>query len=587
MPGISMQPSPRSAHDSVAPGGTRSAETQPVRRVERRADHGATAQPHAPAAASSLAAQIFVEAVDRHQGQQTAEAESLYRAILILDPRHAEASYNLGILLQTRGNFADAVIAYRHAIALRPDFAGAYSNLGTALQEVGCLDEAIEVYRQAIGLQPDFAMAHLNIGVALKEQGNFEAAVLAYRRALAIRPDYDLAHANLAAVLLEMNESALAVEACRQAVAINPGMTVGYCNLGAAFKALNRLDEAENAYRQAIATNPDFPEGHFCLAQILLLQGRYPAGWAEYEWRWKLKEYSWLENLHGVFAQPVWAGERLAGKTILVYAEQGFGDTIQFARYLPLLRRQGATVVLAVQPPLTELLRVLDAITIIPLDQKPLPHFDVHCALLNLPARCGTTLDTIPAEIPYLAADPIEMRSWRARIGGSGLRVGLVWAGNPSQRGDRMRSPRLAAMAPLFEVPDVQFVGLQLGPGRRDLIAHPPPPNFLDLGPEITNFADTAAIMAGLDLVISSCTAPLHLAGALGVPVWGVVPYAPHFVWQLDRVDSPWYPSLRLYRQEQAGRDWKATIDRVAADLDALANRRRSAMLRGPLTVAA
>jgi len=549
-----------------------------MNRRERRPNHERAAQVPLPTASPSIAAQVFVEAVRYHQTDQIAEAETLYRAILILDPRHAEASYNLGVLLQTRGNLADAALAYRHAIALRPDFVGAYSNLGTALQDCGRLDEAIDAYRRAITLQPDFAMAHMNLGVALKEQGKFDEAVLSYQRAIAIEPAYDHAHANLGAALLEMNQPALAVEACRHAVTVNPGMAVGYCNLGAAFKALNRLDEAEGAYRQAVVASPDLPEAHFCLAQILLLQGSYKAGWAEYEWRWKLKEYGWLENLHGRFGQPAWAGEPLAGKTILIYAEQGLGDTIQFARYLPLLRQQGATVMLAVQPPLIKLLQALDGITVIPLDQKPLPPFDVHCALLTLAARCETTLDTIPADIPYLAANPLETRLWRDRIGGPGLRVGLVWAGNPSQRGDRMRSPRLAAMAPLFDVPDVQFVGLQLGAGRQDLIAYPPPANFLDLGGEITNFAETAAIMAGLDLVISSCTAPLHLAGALGVPVWGVIPFAPHFVWQLGRSDSPWYPSLRLYRQERAGQDWKSTMDRVVADLSIVAEQRAAAV---------
>jgi len=547
------------------------------------ANHNKTAEPVAPSATPSLAAQVCAEAVRWHQAGRTAEAETLYRAILILDPRNAEASYNLGIVLQMRGNTTDAAVAYRHAIALRPDFAGAFSNLGTALQDAGQLNEAIAAYRRAIVLQPDFAMAHMNLGVALKEQGKFDEAVLSYRRAIAVQPNYDQAYANLGAAHLEMNQPELAVEACCQAVAINPGMAVGHCNLGAAFKALNRLDEAERAYREAITARPDFPEAHFCLAQILLSRGKYEAGWVEYEWRWKLKEYEWLEKLHGKFAQPAWAGEPLAGKTILVYAEQGLGDTIQFSRYLHLLRREGATVILAVQPPLIKLLQGLDGITVVPLDRKPLPPFDVHCALLTLPARCGTTVDTIPDEIPYLGADPRETRHWRDRIHGSALRVGLVWAGNPSQRGDRMRSPRLVAMAPLFEVPDVQFVGLQLGAGRQDLTAHPPPTNFLDLGRDITNFADTAAIMAGLDLVISSCTAPLHLAGAMGVPVWGVIPFAPHFVWQLKSLNNPWYPTLRLYRQEKAGRDWKTTMDRVATDLGALAEQHRAA--RAPSTV--
>ena len=298
-----------------------------------------------------FSAQIFAEAVRRHQGQETAAAETLYRAILTLSPQHADASYNLGILLQARGNFADAALAYRNAITLRPDFAGAYSNLGTALQELGRLDEAIAIYRDAIALQPDFAMAHLNIGAALREQGKFAEAAVACRRALAIQPDYDQAYVNLSAALLDLDEPEAAIEASRQAIAVNPGMVFGYCNLGAACKALNRLGEAEEAYRQAIAASPDFPEAHFCLAQILLLQGRYDAGWAEYEWRWKLKEYGWLETLYGSFAQAAWGGKTLAGKTILVYAEQGFGNAIQFVRYLPLLRRHGAAVILAAHSP--------------------------------------------------------------------------------------------------------------------------------------------------------------------------------------------------------------------------------------------
>jgi ADP-heptose:LPS heptosyltransferase len=183
----------------------------------------------------------------------------------------------------------------------------------------------------------------------------------------------------------------------------------------------------------------------------------------------------------------------------------------------------------------------------------------------------GTRQETIPAQVPYLHADSAETDRWKKRIGGNGLKVGIVWAGNPTQRGDRWRSPRLASMAPLFQVPGVRFVALQMGPGRADLETNPLPSNVLDLGPEITDFADTAAIMAGLDLVVTSCTAPLHLAGALGVPTWAVIPFAPHFLWQLDRSDSPWYPSLRLYRQDKPGRDWSAPIGQVRADLSAMA----------------
>ena len=516
-----------------------------------------------------LAGQMFVEAVSRHRTGQIAEAEALYRAILAIQPAHAEAAYNLGVALQTQGRLADAVGAYRHAIAARPDFADAYSNLGTALQDLGQFDEAVAIYRKAIAMKPDFAMAFGNLGVALKEQGKFDEAIVAYRNALAIQPDYDAAYANLGAVLLEQGDTEGALDACRRAVAANPRTVIGLCNLGASYKALNRLDEAEATYRQALALRPDFPEGHFSLAQILLLKGDLTAAWPEYEWRWKLREYGWLKAMHGEFAQPRWGGEALHGKTILVYAEQGLGDTIQFARFLPEVAARGGRVVLAVQRPLMALLSQLDGVTVVPLD-KPLPPFDVHAPLLSLPGLLGTSLETIPARIPYLRANPAGIERWRARIGGAGFKVGLVWAGNPSQRGDRFRSPRLPAFMPLFAVPGVDFVALQLGAGRDDIATNPLPPNVLDLGPEIADFADTAAIMAGLDLVITSCTAPLHLAGALGIPVWGVIPFAPHFFWLLERSDSPWYPTLRLQRQDRQGQDWSAVVDLIAVELDGL-----------------
>ena len=520
-----------------------------------------------------LAGQMFVEAVGRHQRGQLAEAEALYRAILAIHPAHAEAGYNLGVVLQILGRSADAVAAYRHAIAVRPDFADAMSNLGAALQDLGQLDEAVSVYRGAIARRPDFVMAWCNLGVALKEQGRFDAAVAAFHRALAIQPGSDSAHANLGAVLLEQGDAPAALEACRRAVAANPGMVIAHCNLGACHKALNRLDEAEAAYRQALALCPDFPEGHFSLAQILVLKGELTNGWAEDQWRWKLREYGWLKALHGTFAQPRWGGEALHGRTILVHAEQGLGDTIQFARFLPEVAARGGRIVLAVQPPLMSLLGRLDGVTVVPLDKAPLPPFDVHVPLPSLPGLFGTALATIPARTPYLQPDPAAVARWRARIGGTGLKVGVVWAGNPSQRGDRFRSPRLRAFMPLFAVPGVDFVALQLGAGRDDIAASPLPAAVLDLGPEIGDFADTAAIMAGLDLVITSCTAPLHLAGALGVPVWGIIPFAPHFFWMLDRSASPWYPTLRLHRQDRPGHDWSGVIGRVAGELATLAGR--------------
>ena len=525
------------------------------------------APPPPEAAIESIAPPLFAEAVRRHTAGRTAEAETLYRALLALQPAHAQASYNLGLILQGDGRLDQAMIAYRHAIAIRPDYLDAYGNLGVALQASGRTEDAIELFNRLLQASPDFAFAAGNLGVALKALGRVKEAEAAYRRAIASNPELDWPHANLAALLLEQGDAAAAIASCRRAIALRPASELAHFNLGTACKAINRLAEAEAALRQAVALRPDFAEAHFTLGQVLLLGGAFSQGWTEYDWRWRLRDYGWLRALHGEFAQPLWSGEPLQGRTILVYAEQGLGDAIQFVRYVPLLVAQGAHVVLAVHPPLKALVAEMAHVTVIGLDERGLPPFDVHCPLLSLPGRFGTVLETIPAPSPYLHADPALVARWRPRLPNRGLRVGLVWAGNPAQTGDRFRSPRLEAIRPLFDVPGVSFVSLQMGAGRTDLAGGGLPEGVLDLGSQIGDFSDTAAIMAGLDLVVSSCTAPLHLAGALGVPVWGMIPFAPHYPWLLERTDTPWYPSMRLYRQDAAGHDWSGVVGRIASDL--------------------
>jgi tetratricopeptide (TPR) repeat protein len=537
-----------------------------VNRKQRLAAQRMAIDPQ-PAPAAALPDVMFTEAVARHRANDIVPAEALYRAILALLPSHAQAAYNLGIILHGQRRLAEAIVAYRHATAARPDYAEAFCNLGVALQDEKKFEEAFQAYGRAIALQPNFAMAHCNLGVAYKNAGRVDEAVAAHHRAIACQPDYDFAFANLAAALLDQGKPEDAMIACRRALAIRSDVPMAHFNLATALKNMCRMDEAIAAFRQAVALDPNLVEAHFSLGQALLLNGDLAAGWLEYEWRWRLKEYAWMSNIHGRFSQPRWAGENLEGRTILIYAEQGLGDAIQYVRYLPRVVAAGGKVVLAVHPPLRRLFAELPDVTLVGLDTVPLPPFDMHCPLLSLPLIFGTTLDNIPAPVPYLHADPEAVARWRARIGGEGRRVGIVWAGNPTQTGDRFRSPRLQAVLPLFDVPGVRFVGLQVGPGRQDLAAHALPSSVLDLGPEITDLTDTAAIMAGLDLVITSCTAPLHLAGALGVGTWGMIPASPHFAWLLGRGDSAWYPSLRLYRQERYGTDWSGVVGRVAADL--------------------
>ena len=538
-----------------------------MRHAVRRPAPAASSEPAGP----NIASQIFADAVRRHAAGLVTEAEPLYRAILVLDPAHAQSSYNLGLILQGQNRLEEAMAAYRAAIAARPDYLDAYGNLGVAMQASGQSEQAIDMFQRLLEVAPGFAMAAGNLGVALKALGRIPEAEAAYRRAIEIDPAIDWVWANLAALLLSEGENEAAVAACRHAIALRPASETAWFNLGTACKALNRLDEAAAALRRAIELKPDFAEAHFTLGQTLLLAGMFETGWAEYDWRWKLKDYGWLRTLHGAFIQPLWRGEAPEGRTILIYAEQGLGDAIQYVRYIPRLVALGARVVLAVHPPLKALFGGMDGVTVIGLDERGLPPFDMHCPLLSLPERFGTRLATIPAEPAYLRADPAAVARWRSRLPPGGPRVGIVWAGNPTQTGDRFRSPRLAAVRPLFDVPGIAFVSLQVGAGRDDLSAHPLPPDVRDLGAEIADFTDTVAIIAGLDLVISSCTAPLHLGGALGVPTWGMIPFAPHFPWLLERADTPWYPSMRLYRQDSPGTDWSGVIERVARDLRSLA----------------
>ena len=534
--------------------------------------------------------------------ERHAEAAAAFRQVLAIQSNHIDAMANLGTALLGLGKLEEAVEVYRHAIAIRPDWGLAYGNLGKALQDLGRGAEAVACYRQAIALEPKNATVWSNFGGALLEQkkyndsvqaslhaitsdpanvtayANLSAALLnlgayaesltACRRAMALNSHNGLLWSTLGGVLCELGVVDEAVIACRRAIDINPALPIAHFNLSQAHKALNRLPEAAASCRLALQLQQENPDYHFLLAHILLLQGDYDSGWTEYEWRWKLSAFAWLHEHHGKFAQPLWSGESLAGKTLLIYTEQGIGDVIMFARHLLIVVQMGGKVIVAAHQPLRRLLGCIEHITVVPV-QEPLPHFDVHCPLLTLPRVLGSTIEEIPAEVPYLHVDPSAVQRWRNRIDprSAALRVGIVWAGNPATQRDRFRSPGLANVAPLFAIPGVQFVILQVGPGREDLRAVSLPGDVVDVGAEVTDLVDTAAVMMSLDLIISSCTGPLHLAGALGRPTWAMIPFAPYFPWLTERDDTAWYPTMRLYRQSRPGGDWGDVVARIAADL--------------------
>lgn len=458
-----------------------------------------------------------------YHGGNLNRAEQVCRQILQQHPDQREAMHALGVILCRSGQLEAAVAQFERVLQLQPDYVEAWSNLGSALQEQGKLEESLPCYQRAIALKPDYADAHQNLAVALKDLDRLEEAVT---------------H-------------------CQQAIALKPDSPDIYYNLGFMLRRLGRLQEAIAQYRKAIALKPDFVDAHKNLGHALLLAGDFPNGFAEYEWRWRQKH--WVQR---PFSQPLWDGSDLHGKTILLHAEQGFGDTMQFIRYAALVRDQGGRVMVECQPELVSLLATATGIDRLIAQGEPLPEFDVHAPLLSLPYLLRTTLDTVPAAIPYLTATATPPPALNRPS--SDFKVGIVWAGNPSHQNNRYRSCGLEPFRSLLELPNIRFYSLQKGEAASEFQGQDWP--IHDLSTDLQNFADTAAAIAQLDLVITVDTAVAHLAGALGKPVWVLLAFAPDWRWMLDRTDSPWYPSMRLFRQPQAG-DWQSVFQQVKTAL--------------------
>jgi len=476
----------------------------------------------------------YGQAVALHQAGRHAEAERLYRSVLKRAPLHADALHLLGLSLCQSGRYTEALTYLNRALLQRPGWVEVLINRGNALQELGQPVRALADFDAALALQPDHPEALGNRGVTFYALGRLEEALADYDRALAQRPAYP--------------------EALH--------------NRGNALRALNRNVEAIECFEAALALQPDDAEARLHLAMSRLLEGDYAAAWPDYQWRWKTRQYAPQRR---IFPQPEWLGHRaLAGRTILVHAEQGYGDTLQFCRYCASLRDLGATVVLEVQLALTRLLQGQEGTSRVLARGESLPDFDFHSPLLSLPGALNTTLATIPARLPYLAADPALMAAWAESLGPrQGLRVGLVWSGNPGHLNDPNRSASLADYDPLLALP-CSFVSLHKALRKADHATLRSRPQLRHFGERLGDFADTAAVVAQLDLVITVDTAVAHLAGALGKPTWVLLPYAPDWRWLLERRDSPWYPGMRLFRQAAAG-DWGGVVTEAARELRSLA----------------
>jgi len=506
--------------------------------------------------------------VRKEQGRLD-EALACYQQAVRLKPDFAEAHNNLGNLLLAKGRLDEAATYCRQALALKSDLADAHNNLGAVLAAQGKHEPAEACYQQALRIRPDFAEARNNLGNALRELGRHEEAVASLREAVRLKPDFAEAHGGLGMALLSHGDLEAAAASCARAIELKPSLAQAHVSLGFVFSELGKLDDALAEYERALAIEPDLADARKNRSLVWLLQGRLAEAWPEYEARWQAPELP-----PRPFRQPLWdpAAPGLAGKTVLLHAEQGLGDTLQFIRYAPMVRERGGRVVVVSQRPLVPLLTACAVgIDSVVAQGDPLPAFDLHAPLLSLPRIFDTTLDNVPASVPYISPDPRLVEKWRGELAAfRGLKVGIAWQGSLKYRWDRKRSVPLSRFEPLAQVPGVQLFSLQKGYGSEQLAQATSRFPVVDLAQRLDEtvapFMDTAAVMKCLDLVITTDTVIPHLAGALGVPVWCAVSFMPDWRWLLERDDSPWYPSLRLFRQTSLG-DWEGVFRRIAMAL--------------------
>jgi tetratricopeptide (TPR) repeat protein len=493
-----------------------------------------------------------------------AEAEAYCRQILEAEPRHFESLHLLGILFLRRGLPADAALQFDLALEAKPDEPDVHNNRGSALKHLKRLDDAVASYRKAIALRPRFAEAHVNLANALLALERFDEALDNYDRALELKP-YPSAIFSRAVALLKLGRLDEALAGCDRTIALEPNHAEAHNVRGNVLVALKRVDEALLSYDRSIALDPARAEGFYDRAHARLLNGQYPGGLADHEWRWQSKGFP---SKRPAIDAPPWRGQNLQGRRILVFREQGYGDIIQFARYLPLLRQCGANVAFLLSPQLRRLLRPLTAGVEV-ISELSAAQFDFQCALMSLPFGFKTDLSSVPNTVPYLGAEPDLIRRWRERIGPGGFKIGIAWRGNPDAL-DKSRFIPLAQFIPLARLPGARLISLQFKDGLDQLGDLPADVNIETLGDDFDKgsdaFIDTAAVMANLDLIISCDTSIPHLAGALGRPVWVALKHAPDWRWLLDRNDSPWYPTARLFRQSRRD-DWTCAFAAIEREL--------------------
>ena len=538
---------------------------------------------------------LHLRGLTQHRMGQHALALVLLESALRLQPDHAAVLSNTGLVLRALGRPLEALACYDRAVALQPDFAQAWGNRGNALRDTGESLLAVDSYRKALDLQPGYAHSWHGLGLVYHDVSRWQDAVAAFDRALQCQPDMAVACLDRGNALRELETFHDALAAYERAIALRPAYAQAWSNRGVLLKRMGRMQEALQSYQQAIALQPDFldalvncstllkeimdldgsmamnqralsldPEcsgAHLNLAICHLLRGEFAEGFAHYEWRWKTEQ---LQSAVRHFTAPLWTGaQSLAGQTILLLAEQGLGDTVQFCRYAAQLKAMGARVLMEVQAPLLPLLHSLAGVDVWLSQGDALPPFDYHCPLLSLPRALQTGPESVPAHVPYLFADPELVAEWGRRLGPPRRqRVGLVWSGRPEHKNDHNRTMSLVQLAPLLAGP-AEFHCLQKEFRAADLAWDPAAKGVHLWADSLHSFADTAALIMHMDWVIAVDTSVAHVAAALGKQVWLMLPYSPDWRWLLGRDDSPWYPGMRLFRQDASG-DWTGVVARLS-----------------------
>jgi tetratricopeptide (TPR) repeat protein len=498
------------------------------------------------------------------QAGKAGAALGFLESALKLNPGAPLVMSNLGMTLAALNRDAEALAILDKALALLPTQVEAITNRGNVLLKLNRPAEALAAFEQAVAIEPRFLGALLNRGNALAQLERLTEAVAQYDAVLAVAPTHAETHVNRGNALSALGRSAEAIAAYERALALRPDYLKALIGRGAALQSLNRHREALADFERVIAIDKTHADAHHNAALALLTLGDYRRGFAQYEWRW---QRTGMPARRRSFGKPLWLGEYpLARKRILLHAEQGLGDCIQFVRYVPALARMGATVLLEAPPALAALFTRVEGIDTVVAQGAPLPAFDVHCPLGSLPHALRTELSTIPAPSPYLRASAERIATWRARLDHlPSPRIAIAWSGNADHANDRNRSIALARLAPLLSLA-AGFVSIQRDLRSADADELAGLPRLMHVGPDLQDFDDTAAVIALADLVISVDTAVVHLAGALGRPTWVLLPFCPDWRWMLEREDSPWYPTVRLFRQATAG-DWDGVIARVREEM--------------------